>query len=78
MKKRRASREVRASRFIVNLNLAIFILYFALMGWSSDFILGWFGKNIPFIGDMFIGLFAGAVTIPVAVVGWILQLFGVF
>ncbi len=46
--------------------------------WSSYEILSWFHKMIPMIGNVVIGLFAGEVTIPVAVVGWILKLCHVF
>jgi len=60
------------------LNLSIILGYLALMGWSVDYILSWLSKDIPFIGDMVIGLFAGTVSIPVAIVGYILKLFGVF
>lgn len=45
---------------------------------SVDYILFWLGKDIPFLADAAIGLFAGEITIPIAVIGWILKCFGVF
>ncbi|MDU3410155.1 hypothetical protein [Clostridium sp.] len=46
--------------------------------WSVIEILSWFGKSIPLIGSAIIGLFAGQISIPVAIVGWVLRLFGIF
>lgn len=46
--------------------------------WSVNEILSWFGKDIPLLGDAAIGLFAGQVSVPVAIVGWILKICGVF
>ena len=46
--------------------------------WSVNQILSWFGKDIPTIADIVIGLFVGEVSIPVAIVGWILKICGVF
>jgi hypothetical protein len=40
--------------------------------------LSWFGKDIPIIADIIIGLFVGEVSIPVAIIGWILKICGVF
>lgn len=58
----------------------IFILLFNLLigTWSSIEILSWFHKSIPLIGNVIIGLFAGEISVPVAVIGYILRLFGVF
>jgi hypothetical protein len=58
--------------------LAILVINFIIGGMSVDYILSWFGKNIPFLGDMTIGLFVGEFSIPIAFVGWILKSFGVF
>lgn len=49
-----------------------------ISGLSVDYILSWFSKDIPFITDMIIGIFVSAISMPVAIVGWILRLFGVF
>jgi hypothetical protein len=46
--------------------------------WSVGEILSWFDKDIPTVFDALIGLVAGEVAIPVAIVGWILHSFGVF
>ena len=56
----------------------ILLINLVFGGWSIDYILGWFAKEIPFVADMCIGLFLGELTIPVAIVVWILQLCGVF
>jgi hypothetical protein len=57
----------------------IIILLNATVGaWSVVEILSWFGKSIPLIGNVIIGLFAGEISIPVAIVGYILKVFGVF
>ena len=47
-------------------------------GWSSNYILQLFGKDIPFVFDIIIGVFTGQVIIPIAVVVYILKLCGVF
>lgn len=58
----------------------ILILLFNLLfgGWSVNLILGWFGKNIPFIWDVVIGMFVAELSVPVAIVGGILKMCGVF
>lgn len=35
------------------------------------------GKNIPWIADAIIGLFLGEITIPVALICWVIRLCGV-
>lgn len=45
---------------------------------SISEILSWFGKSIPLIGSAIIGLFAGEISIPVAIIGWILKICGIF
>jgi hypothetical protein len=53
-----------------------FLLVFG--GWSVNYCLNvLLQKDIPFVGDILIGLFAGSITIPLAIVLWILSLFGV-
>lgn len=47
-------------------------------GWSVNQILSWFNKDIPFFFDVIIGILAGFVTVPVALIGWILRFCGVF
>lgn len=58
----------------------IFILALNIIvgGWSVNEILSWFGKDIIFIADSFIGLFVGEFSIPIAIVGKILIALGVF
>lgn len=56
----------------------ISIINIIVGAWSIIEILSWFNKSIPLIGSAVIGLFAGEVTIPIAIVGWILRLFGIF
>lgn len=58
--------------------IILIILNITIGAWSVAEILSWFGKTIPFIGNALIGLFVGEISIPVAIVGWILKLFGVF
>lgn len=50
----------------------------AIGGWSVNEILSWFNKDIPFIADIILGLIVASVSIPVAIVGWILGSCGVF
>jgi hypothetical protein len=58
--------------------IIILLINLTIGAWSVGEILSWFGKDIPWIGDMLIGLFVSEISIPVAIVGWILRLFGVF
>jgi hypothetical protein len=56
----------------------LFIFNFLIGGWSVHTILSWFGHNIPFIFDTIIGLFVAELAFPIAVIGYILKLFGIF
>ncbi len=56
----------------------VVILNITVGAWSVNQILSWFGKNIPMWADAVIGLFVGEFSIPVAIVGWILKLCGIF
>ena len=58
--------------------LFILILNITVGTWSVIEILSWFGKSIPLIANLIIGLFVGEFSIPVAVVGYLLKVFGVF
>jgi predicted membrane-bound spermidine synthase len=58
--------------------IAILLINLVLGAWSINYILMWFGKDIPFIADALIGLFVGEISIPVAFVGWLLKVCGVF
>ena len=57
--------------------IMILLFNFTIGGLALDYILGYFGKNIPFIADALIGTFLGELTIPVALIMWLLQLVGV-
>jgi hypothetical protein len=64
----------------VNCGCTIFIVVLNLLvgGWSVNYILTFFlDKAIPFFWATVIGLFAGEITIPVAVIVAILHYFGI-
>jgi hypothetical protein len=54
-----------------------FVFNTVVGGWSVDEILSWFGKDIPVWGNAIIGIFAGEITVPVAIIGKILIWFGI-
>ncbi|BDR74214.1 hypothetical protein K144316041_p20530 (plasmid) [Clostridium tetani] len=54
------------------------IINITIGAWSVSQILSWFGKSIPMIGNALIGLFVGEISIPIAIIGYILKLFGIF
>lgn len=56
--------------------LLILLFNLALGGWSVDVILGLFEKDIPWYGDLLIGLIVAELSVPVALVIVILQFFG--
>lgn len=58
--------------------ISILLLNLIIGAWSVIEILSWFGKSIPLIGSIIIGLFAGKVSIPIAIIGYILKLCGIF
>lgn len=59
--------------------IILLLLFNVLVGaWSVSEILSWFGKSISFFADMLIGLFVAEFSVPVAIVGYILKVFGVF
>lgn len=60
------------------LSFLVVIVHVAISTWSIIEILSWFGKQINIILALIVGVFLGGFTIPVAVVGWILKLCGVF
>lgn len=58
------------------LQLLLLTIYLALGGMSVNYLLEvWLNKNIPWYGDVAIGLLAGA-TVPLAIITWILRFFG--
>lgn len=58
--------------------ISILLINATIGGWSVNEILSWFEKDIPFMADAILGLIAGSISIPVAIVGWILRICGVF
>lgn len=58
--------------------IKISLINISIGAWSISEILSWFGKSIPLIGSAIIGLFAGEISIPVAIIGWILKICGIF
>lgn len=41
-------------------------------------ILSWFDKTVPMATNIFMGFLLGEITVPIALCGWVLRLFGVF
>lgn len=70
--------------FIKAKNVGIFVatiialINVSIGAWSVSEILSWFGKSIPLIVSAIIGLFVGEISIPIAIIGWILKICGVF
>ena len=58
--------------------IIISLINISIGAWSVGEILSWFGKAIPLIASVIIGLFAGEISIPVAIIGWILKICGIF
>lgn len=64
----------------ISCGCAVLAIVFNLFvgGWSVNYLLAFFlGKTIPFIGAALIGLVAGEISVPVALVIWALRYFGV-
>ena len=58
--------------------LAIVIFNVLIGGWSVSYLLAFFfSKTIPFLGAALLGLIVGEVSIPIAVVVWLLRSFGI-
>ena len=58
--------------------LGVVIINLTIGSWSVAYLLDFFlNKNIPWIGDALLGLVAGEVTVPVALVVWLLRSFNV-
>lgn len=58
--------------------IVILLINISIGAWSVSEILSWFGKSIPLIASIIIGLFAGEISIPIAIIGWILKICGIF
>jgi len=65
-------------RLHFGLFVSILLINITIGAWSVNEILSWFSKSIPFWADGLIGLFVGQFSIPIAVIGMILRVFGVF
>lgn len=59
-------------------SIVVIIINLFVGGWSVIEILSWFGKTIPFWYNVLIGLFVAEFSIPIAIIGWILRICGVF
>ncbi len=60
-------------RFILSTWLVMLVFVVALGGFCFDYSLDtYFGKDIPWYGDCAAGTVGGAVTIPAAVIGYVL------
>lgn len=58
--------------------IVIMLINLSVGVWSVIEIMSWFGKSLPLIANIVIGLFVGEFSIPVAIVGHILKICGVF
>lgn len=58
--------------------LIILAINVSVGAWSVIQILSWFGKSIPLLANIVIGLFVGEFSIPIAIIGKILKVCGVF
>lgn len=58
--------------------IILFIMNITIGAWSIIEILSWFGKSIPLWSSILLGLFTGEVSIPIAIIGKILRVCGVF
>jgi len=58
--------------------IMIMLINLTIGAWSVIEILSWFGKSIPMVANVVIGLFLGEFSIPLAIVGKILKVCGVF
>ena len=55
--------------------MIIFTFNTFIGGWAADYILNFFGKDIPFYADCIIGFFIAEILIPIAIILWIISLF---
>ncbi|MBD5589275.1 hypothetical protein [Clostridium botulinum] len=65
--------KIGCSAFII-----LFIINITIGTWSIIEILSWFGKSIPLWSSILLGLFTGEFSIPIAIIGKILKICGVF
>lgn len=65
--------KIGCSTFII-----LLIINITIGAWSIIEILSWFGKSIPLWENILLGLFAGEFSIPIAIIGKMLKVCGVF
>jgi hypothetical protein len=56
----------------------VYLLFALIIGtWGTDYAL-WAiaGQDIPIVGDALIGLFFSGITVPAAILCWLLGVFG--
>lgn len=58
--------------------ISVLLINITLGAWSVYEILSWFGKSVPLLANIIIGLFTGEFSIPIAIIGYILKCFGIF
>ncbi|WP_125154384.1 hypothetical protein [Clostridium rectalis] len=58
--------------------MIVLIINITIGAWSIIEILSWFGKSIPLWSSILLGLFTGEFLIPIAIIGKILRICGVF
>lgn len=60
------------------MSMGLLLLNVTVGTWSVIEILSWFGKSIPTLANVVIGFFLGGLTIPIALIGWLVQVvFGI-
>ncbi|MFA6309572.1 MAG: hypothetical protein WC677_07565 [Clostridia bacterium] len=75
---RRSSNSDGSSAVSCGCYLLIFAFNVLVGTWSVNYLLmQLLGKTIPVIGAILIALFAAEVTVPVAIIVWLLKAFGV-
>jgi hypothetical protein len=65
---------------LITCGCSLVLILFNLLvgGWSVNYLLSFFlDKTIPFLGAALIGLVAGEISVPVAIVVALLRAFGV-
>lgn len=66
------------SSFSCGCILLVLIFNILIGGWSVNYLLAFFlEKDIPFFADALIGLFTAEISVPLAIIVWLLQQFGV-
>ena len=69
--------KTKTEKLVCGITIFLILIEILLGGWSVDYILSWISKDIPFVFDIIIGFIAGTITIPIAIIGKILESFNV-